>query len=109
MKVATYPLEVLVRLRPSSDFELKLVETMLGFRIVEARTAPVLELRSEIPTAEVTPNEGSPTSLFQTVLRLPFETAVDVSPAFAPGSCDTPATSAATAPASCLAVGVMSS
>jgi hypothetical protein len=52
MKVATYPLEVLVRLRPSSDFELKLVETMLGFRIVEARTAPVLELRSEIPIAE---------------------------------------------------------
>src|ERR1700722_6283540 len=100
MKVATYPVEVLVKLRPSSDFELKLVETMLGLIVVEARTAPVLTLRSERLIAEVTPNDGSPTSLFQTVLRLPFETAVDVSPAFAPGSCDTPATSAATAPVS---------
>src|ERR1700734_2651174 len=100
MKVATYPLEVLVRLRPSSDFELKLVETMLGFRIVEARTAPVLELRSEIPIAEVTPNDGSPDALFQTVLRAPSDTAVDVSPTLAPGSCDTPATRFATSPTS---------
>src|SRR6202453_835557 len=96
MKVATYPLEVLVRVRPSSDFELKLVETMLGFKVVEAKTAPVLTLRSERLIAEVTRMEGSPTSLFQTVFRLPFDTAVDVSPALAPGSCETPATRFAT-------------
>src|ERR1700729_2188444 len=100
MKVATYPVEVLVRLRPSSDFELKLVETMLGLRVVEAKTAPVLTLRSERLIAEVTPKEGSPVSLFQTVFRLPFDTAVDVSPALAPGSCDTPATRFATSPTS---------
>src|ERR1700679_1350983 len=100
MKVATYPLEVLVRLRPSSDFELKLVETMLGLMVVEARTAPVLTLRSERLIADVTPNEGSPTSLFQTVLRAPFETAVDVWPALAPGSRDWPATRLATSPTS---------
>src|SRR5271167_4751028 len=100
MKVATYPAEVLVRLRPSSDFELKLVETMFGSRVFDARTAPVLALRSEIPIAEVTPNDGSPVSLFQTVLRLPVDTAVDVWPALLPGSCDTPATRFATAPTS---------
>src|SRR5580658_9544703 len=100
MKVATYPLDVLVRLRPSSDFELKLDETMLGLRVVEAKTAPVLTLRSERLIAEVTPKEGSPPSLFQTVFRLPFDTAVDVWPALAPGSCDTPATRDATWPMS---------
>src|SRR5580700_11744927 len=100
MKVATYPAEVLVRLRPSSDFELKLVETMFGLRVVEARTATVLMLRSERLIAEVTPNDGSPDALFQTVLRAPFDTAVDVSPALAPGSCDVPATRFATAPTS---------
>src|SRR3984957_4404309 len=100
MKVATYPVEVLVRLRPSSDFELKLVETMLGSIVFEARTAPVLMLRSERLIAEVTPNDGSPDALFQTVLRAPFDTAVDVWPAFFPGSRDWPATSFATAPAS---------
>src|ERR1700733_4377764 len=100
MKVATYPVEVLVRLRPSSDFELKLVETMLGSRVFEARTAPVLTLRSERLIADVTPNDGSPVSLFHTVLRLPFDTAVDVSPALLPGSSDSPGTRAATAPVS---------
>src|ERR1700678_2270942 len=100
MKVATYPLEVLVRLRPSSDFELKLVETMLGFKVVEAKTAPVLTLRSERLIAEVMPKEGSPTSLFQTVFRLPFDTAVDVWPALAPGSSDAPGTRDATSPTS---------
>src|SRR3984957_285294 len=100
MNVATYPVEVLVRLRPSSDFELKLVETMFGFIIVEARTAPVLMLRSERLIAEVTPNDGSPVSLFQTLLRLPFDVAVDVWPALLPGSCDTPATRFATSPTS---------
>src|ERR1700679_2360921 len=100
MKVATYPLEVLVRLRPSSDFELKLVETMLGSRVVEARTAPVLTLRSERLIAEVTPKEGSPASLLQTVFKLPFDVAVDVSPALLPGSREVPATRFATAPTS---------
>src|SRR5580700_4577315 len=100
MKVATYPLEVLVRLRPSSEFVLRLVETMLGFRVVEAKTAPVLTLRSKRLIAEVTPKEGSPASLFQTVFRLPFDTAVDVPPALAPASCDTPATRFATSPTS---------
>src|SRR5882757_6875835 len=98
MKVATYPVEVLVRLRPSSDFELKLVETRLGSRIFEARTAPVLALRSEMPIADVTLNDGSTDELFQTVLSAPFDTAVDVSPALLPGSDDTPATRFATAP-----------
>jgi hypothetical protein len=42
MKVATYPLEVLVRLRPSSDFELKLVTILLVSRVSLARSlAPV--------------------------------------------------------------------
>ena len=100
MKVATYPVEVLVRLRPSSDFELKLVETRLGFIVFEARTAPVLTLRSERLIAEVTPNDGSPDSLFQTVLRAPFEVAVDVWPAFFPGSGVTPGTRFATSPTS---------
>src|SRR3984957_552257 len=100
MKVATYPVEVLVRLRPSSDFELKLVETMLGFRLVEAKTAPVVTLRSERLIAEVTPKDGSADALFQTVLRAPFDTAVHVSPALAPGSSDVPATRPTRAPTS---------
>jgi hypothetical protein len=87
MNVATYPADVWVRLSESSDFELELVETRLGSRVLLESTFAValLAFRSESVIAEVTPKEGSPASLPQTVLRLPLEAAVDVLPAFEPG------------------------
>jgi hypothetical protein len=59
----------------------------------------LLAFRSDSVIAEVTPTEGSPASLPQTVLRLPpLETAVEVLPAFEPGKSEEPATSRATSP-----------
>jgi hypothetical protein len=58
----------------------------------------LLAFRSDSVIAEVTPKEGSPASLPQTVLRLPLETAVEVLPAFEPGKSEEPATSPAASP-----------
>jgi hypothetical protein len=71
----------------SSDFERKLVETRLGSRVLLESTFAValLAFRSHSVIAEVTPKEGSPASLPQTVLRPPLKTAVEVLPAFEPG------------------------
>jgi hypothetical protein len=77
-----------------------LVETRLGSRVLLESTFAValLAFRSHSVIAEVTPKEGSPASLPQTVLRSPLETAVKVLPAFEPGKSEEPTTSPATSP-----------
>jgi hypothetical protein len=50
----------------------------------------LLAFRSDSVIAEVTPKEGSPASLPQTVLRLPLETAVEVLPALSPARAKSP-------------------
>jgi hypothetical protein len=92
MSVATGPWAVYPMLSPSSDFELKLVRTLLGSRVSLAIGLAFVAPTSSTVIGEVTPNDASTDELFHTVLMLPSETAVP------PGISVTPGTSPATWP-----------